>query len=208
MDGFIHAPKVDEHVDDVRVNIGDRRTVEVATAFSRTDADGTTHTLPIDHDISLKATLWYSQGVPEIRVELLSSKGAELKTLSTSNAQALPGQATAVNFSVCGDRVINIYGGTDTGRCADLPPMAKPDQPASEGMPKVIESRARIAPKTEPGDPLIITGRVVRTDGSPRAGVIVFAYHTDRLGIYHGTENDRYIDRYLLHRRGTNTTLQ
>jgi protocatechuate 3,4-dioxygenase beta subunit len=194
MDGFIHAPKVNEHVDDVRVNIEDRRTVEVVTAFSRTDAEGTVHTLPVDHDLSLKATLWYSQGVPEIRVELISSKNGEPKTLSTSNAQAFPGQATAVNFSVCGDRIINIYGGTDTGRCADLPPMVKPDQQASncnggctgpyEGMPKVIESRARIAPKTEPGEPLTITGRVVGADGRPRPGVIVFAYHTDRLGIY------------------------
>ena len=86
MDGFIHAPKVDEHVDDVRVNIEDRRTVEVATAFSRIDAEGTFHTLPIDHDLNLKATLWYSQGVPEIRVELISSKSGEPRTLSTSNA--------------------------------------------------------------------------------------------------------------------------
>src|ERR1700729_2360354 len=82
MDGFIHAPKVDEHVDDVRVNIEDRRTVEVATAFSRTDSDGTVKTSPVDHDLILRETLWYSQGVPEIRVELISSKNGESRTLS------------------------------------------------------------------------------------------------------------------------------
>jgi len=33
-------------------------------------------------------------------------------------------------------------------------------------------------------EPLLITGRVTGSDGRPRAGIIVYAYHTDRLGIY------------------------
>jgi protocatechuate 3,4-dioxygenase beta subunit len=53
-----------------------------------------------------------------------------------------------------------------------------------EGMPAAIPSRARIAPLSEPGEPLTIAGRVVGPDGRPRAGIIVYAYHTNRLGIY------------------------
>jgi protocatechuate 3,4-dioxygenase beta subunit len=193
-DGSIRAPGINEHVDDVRVNIEDRRTVDLVAAFARTDPDGTVHTLRIDHDLSLKETLWTSAGVPEIRVELISSKGAQPRTLATSNAPGYPGQSTAVNFSVCGDRAIMVYGGTNTGRCADLPPMAKADPQLGncngtctgpyEGMPGVITAHARIAPLSEPGEPLTISGRVVGPDGRPRAGIIVYAYHTDRLGIY------------------------
>lgn len=45
--------------------------------------------------------------------------------------------------------------------------------------------RARIAPASEPGTPLVIHGRVFQSDGvTPAAGVTVFAYHTDRTGVY------------------------
>ena len=53
-----------------------------------------------------------------------------------------------------------------------------------EEMPAKLESTARIAPPGEPGEPMVITGRVVDTAGKPRSGVIVFAYHTDAGGIY------------------------
>jgi protocatechuate 3,4-dioxygenase beta subunit len=70
--------------------------------------------------------------------------------------------------------------------------MAKPDPTIGcngcvapyEGMPATIPSHARIAPLSEPGEPLTITGRVFGPDGRARAGIIVYAYHTDRLGIY------------------------
>jgi protocatechuate 3,4-dioxygenase beta subunit len=52
------------------------------------------------------------------------------------------------------------------------------------GMPASIPSRARIAPVGEPGEPMVITGRVVGADGKPRADVIVYAYQTDARGIY------------------------
>jgi protocatechuate 3,4-dioxygenase beta subunit len=194
VDGFIRAANGDEHVDDIRVNIDDRRTVDLVTAFSRAEPVGAVHTLEIDGGLSLKATSWIGGGVPQIRVELISSKGGESRILATTNAYAYPGQSTAVNFSVCGDRIIMVYGGTNTGRCADLPPMAQFDPQSGtcggsctgpyEGMPAIITSRARIAPVSEPGEPLIITGRVFGPDGHPRAGVIVYAYHTNRLGIY------------------------
>src|SRR5690606_38698432 len=53
-----------------------------------------------------------------------------------------------------------------------------------EGLPAVLSPRARIAPPGEPGEPLSLAGRVLAADGSPRAGIVVYAYHTDAQGIY------------------------
>jgi protocatechuate 3,4-dioxygenase beta subunit len=51
--------------------------------------------------------------------------------------------------------------------------------------PATIGSAARITPESEPGAPLVIHGRLLDSDGkSPVAGAIVFAYHTDREGLY------------------------
>ena len=52
------------------------------------------------------------------------------------------------------------------------------------GMPEKLESAARIAPRGEAGETMIITGRVLDSAGKPRAHVIVYAYHTDASGIY------------------------
>lgn len=51
--------------------------------------------------------------------------------------------------------------------------------------PQSLSSSARIAPENEPGTPLAIHGRLVDGDGkSALAGAVVFAYHTDREGLY------------------------
>jgi protocatechuate 3,4-dioxygenase beta subunit len=56
---------------------------------------------------------------------------------------------------------------------------------AQRERPRQLSSRARIAPESEPGDPMIIHGRAVAEDGrTPIAGAVVFAYHTDRDGYY------------------------
>lgn len=52
------------------------------------------------------------------------------------------------------------------------------------GMPDTLSFRARIAPETEPGEPMVIHGTVHDVDGSPAPGVIVYAYHTDATGVY------------------------
>jgi len=52
------------------------------------------------------------------------------------------------------------------------------------GLPQNLTSKSRIAPPKEPGEPMLITGRVLARDGKPKAGVIVYAYHTDANGIY------------------------
>jgi protocatechuate 3,4-dioxygenase beta subunit len=56
---------------------------------------------------------------------------------------------------------------------------------AQKERPATLSSVARIAPASEPGEPLVVHGRVVAEDGkSPVGGAIVFAYHTDRAGLY------------------------
>jgi len=58
-------------------------------------------------------------------------------------------------------------------------------QRAQRAKPDPVPSRARIAPAGEPGNPLIIRGHVFRADGkTPAPGITVFAYHTDRTGLY------------------------
>jgi protocatechuate 3,4-dioxygenase beta subunit len=54
-----------------------------------------------------------------------------------------------------------------------------------EGMPSQLNSEARIAPATEPGEPLEASGVIFQPDGkTPAPGVILYAYHTDAKGIY------------------------
>jgi protocatechuate 3,4-dioxygenase beta subunit len=60
---------------------------------------------------------------------------------------------------------------------------------AQQARPASLSSKARIAPTSEPGDPLVIRGRLLNVDGSPVAGAIVFAYHTDQGGLYDNREN-------------------
>lgn len=60
---------------------------------------------------------------------------------------------------------------------------------AQQQRPATLSSTARIAPTSEPGDPLIVRGRLLNVDGSPAANAIVFGYHTDRAGLYDKREN-------------------
>ena len=53
-----------------------------------------------------------------------------------------------------------------------------------EGMPKTIGSHTRIGTATEPGQPMLVSGRVHDASGRAVAGVIVYAYHTNDEGIY------------------------
>ena|SRR5512145_2423531 len=51
--------------------------------------------------------------------------------------------------------------------------------------PATLTSSGRIAPTSEPGAPLVIHGQLFGEDGrSPLTGATVFAYHTDRGGLY------------------------
>ena len=55
---------------------------------------------------------------------------------------------------------------------------AQQDRPAS------LSSSSRIAPPGERGTRMVLKGRVVDRNGRPAAETIVFAYHTDRDGLY------------------------
>jgi protocatechuate 3,4-dioxygenase beta subunit len=57
-----------------------------------------------------------------------------------------------------------------------------------EGLPAQLKSRARIAPASEPGQPLVLRGTVSGSDGKPRKGVVVYAYQTNARGIYPTSE--------------------
>ena len=60
---------------------------------------------------------------------------------------------------------------------------------AQQARPAQLASTARIAPTSEPGDPLVVHGQLLNVDGSPAANAIGFAYHTDRGGLYDQREN-------------------
>lgn len=56
---------------------------------------------------------------------------------------------------------------------------------AQRERPKALTSSGRIAPTSEPGDPLIVHGRAVAEDGkTPIPSAVIFAYQTDREGLY------------------------
>jgi protocatechuate 3,4-dioxygenase beta subunit len=56
---------------------------------------------------------------------------------------------------------------------------------AQQQRPAQVGSSARIAPEAEPGTPLVIHGRVFAADRrTPLPRAVVFAYHTDRTGLY------------------------
>lgn len=55
---------------------------------------------------------------------------------------------------------------------------------AQAARPSHLSSLARIAPEDEPGIPLAVRGRLYDAAGTPLAGATVFAYHTDREGLY------------------------
>jgi len=53
-----------------------------------------------------------------------------------------------------------------------------------DGMPSALHPRARIAPKSEPGAPMLVTGRVLGPTGQPQSGIVIYAYQTNSRGIY------------------------
>ncbi len=50
--------------------------------------------------------------------------------------------------------------------------------------PESLHSRARIAPETEPGDALRLSGVVRAANGQPAPGIVVYAYQTNAQGLY------------------------
>ena len=66
------------------------------------------------------------------------------------------------------------------------------EERAPEGMP----SRVQLASAQEPGERLLLTGRVLATDGAtPVKGVVVYAHHTNADGLYATGSPDRLWSR-------------
>ncbi len=136
------------------------------------------------------------KGLVDTPVRLLDdSSGTPVEVARSSHWQAPATQERTWAFTVCPGRVIWLQSiPAQPASCADLPAMANPDPVAGgpcgdckapyEGMPATLSATARIAPLGEPGEPLVVTGRVFGADGKPRQGVIVYAYHTNAKGIY------------------------
>jgi protocatechuate 3,4-dioxygenase beta subunit len=179
---------------DLVVNLGDARTVQVGAAIP----DGSTSTLPVDGPLKIELTAIQHPPGPatwhETRATLVDTSGGGRKVLRVVSRNSNRGQPLAGALSICGTRTIFVgEAGATPGRCADLLPLSPvdPTMPgcgdcsgAYEGLPSSLSNRARIAPASEPGEPLRVTGRVLGPDGEPRGGIIVYAYQTDRTGIY------------------------
>jgi protocatechuate 3,4-dioxygenase beta subunit len=60
---------------------------------------------------------------------------------------------------------------------------------AQQQRPGTLSTTGRIAPATEPGSPLVVRGEVLGLTGAPAANTVVFAYQTDRGGLYDAREN-------------------
>ena len=67
---------------------------------------------------------------------------------------------------------------------AQIPEIGVACRIACADIPEALTSVERIAPAEEPGEPLVIEGTVRNKDGSPAEGIIIFAYQTNKDGIY------------------------
>jgi protocatechuate 3,4-dioxygenase beta subunit len=54
----------------------------------------------------------------------------------------------------------------------------------------ILAAVLHIAPATEPGQRLMLTGKVFGADGRPRAGAVMRAWHTDVHGLYRPDRGD------------------
>lgn len=70
-------------------------------------------------------------------------------------------------------------------------------------MPSELTSIVKIADANEPGDRMIITGQVLKSDGvTPYPGLIMYAYHTDNKGYYSKKGNETGIQKWHGHLYG------
>lgn len=69
--------------------------------------------------------------------------------------------------------------------------------------PANISAKTRIAPKGEPGQAIVLSGKVFREDGiTPAEGVIIYAYHTNAEGYYKKTGTEKGNGQRHGHLRG------
>lgn len=67
---------------------------------------------------------------------------------------------------------------------ATASPASRPESPSGPD-PKTLAWRTKIVTDAEPGEPLVVSGRIFAADGrTPLAGAVLYFYHTDARGIY------------------------
>ena len=105
------------------------------------------------------------------RRSFLKRAGLTLAGLSALNAGALA-------LSGCGAR-----GNASASNAAPLTAAAVPT--SDHAPPKNISWQAVFVGQGEPGEPLVVSGRIFKADGrTPLAGAVLYAYHTDARGLY------------------------
>jgi protocatechuate 3,4-dioxygenase beta subunit len=78
-----------------------------------------------------------------------------------------------------------LAGGIAAATAFGVTPLWSQDPQPSDPPESTLSWQARIAPVDEPGEPLLVSGRVFDPEGDrPVAGVVVYAYHTDVKGLY------------------------
>lgn len=66
-----------------------------------------------------------------------------------------------------------------------------------DGMPKSLAWETTIADKSEPGEPLEVSGMIFRRDGkTPASDIILYVYHTDARGYYSPAANQTHARRH------------
>lgn len=58
-------------------------------------------------------------------------------------------------------------------------------------------SRVRIVPPDEPGQRMTVVGKVLRADGKPAGGTLVYVYQTNNEGVYEGGSENARLFGYL-----------
>ncbi|MFN2508860.1 MAG: protocatechuate 3,4-dioxygenase [Chthoniobacterales bacterium] len=88
---------------------------------------------------------------------------------------AIAAVLAAISFSAIASETPKNYpptlgGGAPCGSCME---------------PEKLSCKTVIAPENEPGEPLVMTGKVFQPDGkTPAKGMVLWVYHTDHTGYY------------------------
>jgi|GEM_PF-378160 len=189
--GSLLAAQPSQYKFALTVKVGDAEPVSINASLP----PGTTHRLQATQALKFDIEVPAPQGpVQATIVKLIDEASGTPFVLATTWIGGPVTLERVSMYTVCGDRVIHLGpAASQPAGCEVLLPMATPDPVFGqcgdcagpyEGMPASIAARARIAPADEPGEPMVVTGRVLGADGKPRRDIIVYAYHTDAHGIY------------------------
>lgn len=67
----------------------------------------------------------------------------------------------------------------------------------AERRPDALSATLQLASAQEPGERMILTGRVLSSEGKPAVGVVVYAHHTNQDGLYaNGTQETEWSRRH------------